>query len=220
MLAPGEDAVLTATTEPWAHLDGAPPDQAWEHELTRRQRLLVSSDGSLQEPDMFLLPLAADQFIVRPRPRGRRRAGPAVGAEPRTVIAGYPWFTDWGRDTMITLEGLTLSPAATRRRTPSCARSRCTCGRPDAQHVPGGRARGPVPHGGRDALVLPRAPPLRHRHRRPRARRGALPACRRSCAAIAGTAFQHPHRRRRPALRRARRATSSPGWTPRSTAGW
>ena len=32
----------------------------------------------------------------------------AVGAEPRTVIAGYPWFTDWGRDTMISLEGLTL----------------------------------------------------------------------------------------------------------------
>jgi glycogen debranching enzyme len=28
---------------------------------------------------------------------------------PRTVIAGYPWFTDWGRDTMIALPGLTLS---------------------------------------------------------------------------------------------------------------
>ena len=26
----------------------------------------------------------------------------------RTVIAGYHWFTDWGRDTMISLEGLTL----------------------------------------------------------------------------------------------------------------
>ena len=30
-------------------------------------------------------------------------------AMPRTVIAGYPWFTDWGRDTMIALPGLTLA---------------------------------------------------------------------------------------------------------------
>ena len=44
--------------------------------------------------------LAADQFVVaRPAPE-----------EPdgHTVIAGYPWFTDWGRDTMISLPGLTL----------------------------------------------------------------------------------------------------------------
>src|SRR5262249_39605773 len=32
----------------------------------------------------------------------------AAGGEVRTVIAGYHWFTDWGRDTMISLEGLTL----------------------------------------------------------------------------------------------------------------
>ena len=32
----------------------------------------------------------------------------AAGEEARSVIAGYPWFTDWGRDTMISLEGLTL----------------------------------------------------------------------------------------------------------------
>jgi predicted glycogen debranching enzyme len=39
------------------------------------------------------LALAADQFVIGPE---------------RTVIAGYPWFGDWGRDTMISLEGLTL----------------------------------------------------------------------------------------------------------------
>jgi len=33
----------------------------------------------------------------------------AAGEDVRTVIAGYHWFTDWGRDTMISLEGLTLS---------------------------------------------------------------------------------------------------------------
>ncbi|MEO5819795.1 MAG: amylo-alpha-1,6-glucosidase [Vicinamibacteraceae bacterium] len=109
MLNPGEDAWLTATTEPWAQLDGVSPDQAWEHELTRRQRIVASSDESLQQPDTFLLPLAADQFIIRPATRVVDDAQAyAVGAEPRTVIAGYPWFTDWGRDTMISLEGLTL----------------------------------------------------------------------------------------------------------------
>jgi len=109
MLTPGEDAFLSATAEPWAHLDALLPDQAWEHELTRRVRLLASSDESLQQPDTFLLPLAADQFIVRPATRAAADAQAyAVGAEPRTVIAGYPWFTDWGRDTMISLEGLTL----------------------------------------------------------------------------------------------------------------
>jgi predicted glycogen debranching enzyme len=32
----------------------------------------------------------------------------AAGDEAWTIIAGYHWFTDWGRDTMISLEGLTL----------------------------------------------------------------------------------------------------------------
>jgi predicted glycogen debranching enzyme len=53
--------------------------------------------------------LAADQFIVTPVGRSaeaaRVRAG---GADECSVIAGYHWFTDWGRDTMISLEGLTL----------------------------------------------------------------------------------------------------------------
>lgn len=48
------------------------------------------------------LALAADQFIVQ-------RRLPA-GGTGRSVIAGYPWFTDWGRDTMIALTGLTLVP--------------------------------------------------------------------------------------------------------------
>ena len=47
------------------------------------------------------LVLAADQFIVD-RPL-------ADIPEGKTIIAGYPWFADWGRDTMISLPGLTLS---------------------------------------------------------------------------------------------------------------
>ena len=41
--------------------------------------------------------------------RGDARARARYGDEVRTVIAGYHWFTDWGRDTMISLEGLTLA---------------------------------------------------------------------------------------------------------------
>ncbi|MCL4424035.1 MAG: hypothetical protein M1553_00950, partial [Firmicutes bacterium] len=43
------------------------------------------------------LVLAAADFIVQRQSTGTR-----------TIIAGYPWFTDWGRDTMIALPGLTL----------------------------------------------------------------------------------------------------------------
>jgi glycogen debranching enzyme len=55
------------------------------------------------------LVLAADQFLITPAGRVEDTArAHAAGEEVRTVIAGYHWFTDWGRDTMISLEGLTL----------------------------------------------------------------------------------------------------------------
>ena len=55
------------------------------------------------------LVLAADQFITRPAGRVAEQArAQAEGRELRTIIAGYHWFTDWGRDTMIALPGLTL----------------------------------------------------------------------------------------------------------------
>jgi predicted glycogen debranching enzyme len=53
--------------------------------------------------------LAADQFVVFPGSRVEEDAlARASGDEAKTVIAGYHWFTDWGRDTMISLEGLTI----------------------------------------------------------------------------------------------------------------
>jgi predicted glycogen debranching enzyme len=56
------------------------------------------------------LVLTADQFIITPNGRIRDTArARAAGDEVRSIIAGYPWFTDWGRDTMISLEGLTLT---------------------------------------------------------------------------------------------------------------
>jgi predicted glycogen debranching enzyme len=108
-LAADHEVYLTASTEPWAALDALPPAAAWTAELARRQHLLAASAPALQRTETFLLPLAADQFIVTAvaRQSDATRAH-ALGAEPRTIIAGYPWFTDWGRDTMISLEGLTL----------------------------------------------------------------------------------------------------------------
>ena len=64
-----------------------------ERELDRRKKIV----GAAPAGDEFtrLLTIAADQYLVA-------RAG------QESVIAGYPWFGDWGRDTMISLPGLTL----------------------------------------------------------------------------------------------------------------
>jgi predicted glycogen debranching enzyme len=64
---------------------------------------------SLRQGPMAELVLSADSFVFVPAGRvvDQLRAQ-AEGDEVRTVIAGYHWFTDWGRDTMISLEGLTL----------------------------------------------------------------------------------------------------------------
>jgi predicted glycogen debranching enzyme len=56
------------------------------------------------------LVVAADQFIIHPAGRLEDAArAHATGDEERTIVAGYHWFTDWGRDTMISLEGLTIA---------------------------------------------------------------------------------------------------------------
>ena len=64
-----------------------------DEEIERREKIVTAAPSD----DAFtqLLTAAADQFIVA---RG----------DQKTVIAGYPWFGDWGRDTMISLPGLTL----------------------------------------------------------------------------------------------------------------
>ena len=84
-------------------------DDAAQCELERRRRLVASAVPQAQDETGAELVLAADQFIITPAGRiaDATRAA-AMGNEIRTVIAGYHWFTDWGRDTMISLEGLTL----------------------------------------------------------------------------------------------------------------
>jgi predicted glycogen debranching enzyme len=90
VLQPGERLTFVITTDPDTELDG---DASYQ----RRRQYEASLMGHENvETVTDQLKLAADQFIVR---RG----------EGHTVLAGYPWFSDWGRDTMIALSGLTIA---------------------------------------------------------------------------------------------------------------
>jgi predicted glycogen debranching enzyme len=103
-LPPGGSVTIVLTTDPKTSLDGR---AALEIHHAREQRLLdawavANAEQSAAAPDWIRqLVLAADQFIVT-RPL---EDDPAA----LSVIAGYPWFADWGRDTMVALPGLTLT---------------------------------------------------------------------------------------------------------------
>jgi predicted glycogen debranching enzyme len=104
---------LVASTEPWGLFAERDPETVEAAVRERRERLLAAALPAAQEGVGAELVLAADQFVVTPAYRREAAADqPAEGTpEPprlRSVIAGYHWFTDWGRDTMIGLEGLTL----------------------------------------------------------------------------------------------------------------
>jgi predicted glycogen debranching enzyme len=98
LLSPGDSVTLVASTEPAPELDGA---TAYARRQAHEAQLLRQSGWGDAPARMRHLVLAADQFVVRR----------AVGDDPdgRSIIAGYPWFADWGRDTMIALPGLTLA---------------------------------------------------------------------------------------------------------------
>ncbi|MEO5895667.1 MAG: amylo-alpha-1,6-glucosidase [Vicinamibacterales bacterium] len=105
-----QPVTLIASTEPWDAIEALRPGTAASAEGDRRRRLLQIAhreEGPLLEAELVL---ASDQFIVTPAGRAEEAArARAAGEEIRTVIAGYHWFTDWDRDTMISLEGLTLN---------------------------------------------------------------------------------------------------------------
>lgn len=111
-LQPGGSAYLIASVEPNPNLDGVSAyRECKEHERQLLSQYRTSTSvrdvnettaaNEFMEAVRSQLTLAADQFIVR-------RAIPD-DSEGLSVIAGYPWFGDWGRDTMIALPGLTLS---------------------------------------------------------------------------------------------------------------
>jgi predicted glycogen debranching enzyme len=109
-LTPGVPVTFIASTEDWRTITALDPDSAFTTERDRRKRLLRLAHPKAHDGIAAELVLAADQFIITPAGRiadaARARAS---GDEIRSVIAGYHWFTDWGRDTMISLEGLTLT---------------------------------------------------------------------------------------------------------------
>jgi predicted glycogen debranching enzyme len=111
-LHPQQPVTLVASTEPWSAIMALTPFTALEAERERRRRLVAAAHPAGQSGEAAELVLAADQFIITPAGRMEDAArARAAGDEVRTVIAGYHWFTDWGRDTMISLEGLTLATA-------------------------------------------------------------------------------------------------------------
>jgi predicted glycogen debranching enzyme len=95
-LRPGTAFYFTATTEPGEPAAGGEIRRAVESQA----RALVAALPPAAPGWIQTLGIATDQFLVRRGPR----EDAAV-----SVIAGYPWFTDWGRDTMISLPGLTLT---------------------------------------------------------------------------------------------------------------
>jgi predicted glycogen debranching enzyme len=112
---PGKTVALIASTEDPTIMRAMGVEEALAAEIERKRRLITGAPKDAHDGPAAQLLLAADQFIIRPvgRVRDTVRAA-AVGDEIRTVIAGYPWFTDWGRDTMISLEGLTLATGRNR----------------------------------------------------------------------------------------------------------
>ncbi|HEY2645952.1 MAG TPA: glycogen debranching enzyme N-terminal domain-containing protein, partial [Candidatus Acidoferrales bacterium] len=103
-LQPDQSVTITLTARPDADLDGA---RALMQRASREKELLAGwtdrdpRAASAAPPWIRQLILAADQFIVQ---RSLQEL-----PDGRSVIAGYQWFGDWGRDTMISLPGLALA---------------------------------------------------------------------------------------------------------------
>lgn len=96
-LGEGRDAILVASSE---ERQASEAEVMLRRERARREEIVSAAIvGSRQTSPLSALrealTAAADAFLVR------RDGG-------MTIVAGYPWFTDWSRDTMIALEGLTL----------------------------------------------------------------------------------------------------------------
>jgi predicted glycogen debranching enzyme len=93
--AAGGPATLTL----WVALD--PGTYDWDAELARRRDAAAPTIAAVSTPTQKRLARGANDFIVY-------RKSPD-GGDGTSVLAGYPWFADWGRDTFISLPGLLLA---------------------------------------------------------------------------------------------------------------
>ena len=94
-LAGGRPVQLTASL-------GEPAEVNFEATVQRKRRRLARRTAAVADADETTrrLAVAGDAFVVA---RGR-----SDGTAGRSIMAGYPWFADWGRDAMIALPGLLL----------------------------------------------------------------------------------------------------------------
>ena len=214
---------IVASTEAAPGLDGAAAyarRQAYEQALLAQARPGLNLEAAAGGPDWLAgavehLALAADQFIVaRQQPDG---------SPGRSVIAGYPWFGDWGRDTMIALPGLTLvtGRAAGGAADPADLRPLRRPGHA-AQPLPRRRRGAGVQHHRRHAVVFRGHPGLPRGHGRRQPAGRALPglAGDRGLAPPTARATTSGWTRPTGCSTAARRRCSSPGWTPSWTTGW
>ena len=105
----GETFTAIVSAENWETIQALDPQDARAREVERRRKLIQAANPSVRTGWPAEMVIAADQFIVTPNTRIAEAArAHASGDEVRTIYAGYHWFADWGRDTMISLEGLTL----------------------------------------------------------------------------------------------------------------
>ena len=152
-----DSATLVGSTEQWDIVEVFSPENALAAERERRARLLHSAVPKAQRNFPAELIFAADQFVITPAGRFEEAArAHAAGDEVRTVIAGYHWFTDWGRDTMFNLAHRSLARSWLHPANFRSLRSR----RSDSKHVSRRRTGRRVSHGGCDALVFSRPRPI------------------------------------------------------------
>ncbi len=99
LLDPGQQIIVVLSDEPEFNLS---KDDWYGSYLAQEHAFIQHMQFTNHTPDWIRrLALAAHQFIVT-----RQTSEFPDGL---TILAGYPWFSDWGRDTMISLPGLTLT---------------------------------------------------------------------------------------------------------------
>ena len=103
-IAPGESLTIVASTAAAPPLNGEVALAKRQSETSALLDRFFAANGATARaasPAIQQLVLAAHQFVAaRPLPGA---------ADAKTILAGYPWFSDWGRDTMIALPGLCLA---------------------------------------------------------------------------------------------------------------
>ena len=105
-LAPNRPWTLVLSTEDTPEVRG---EEALLAAHGHDADVVRAAGGDRLSPFIRQLVIAADAFIVRRDAVAQGESDPLAEGEGRSIVAGYPWFNDWGRDTMIALPGLTLA---------------------------------------------------------------------------------------------------------------